>query len=79
MGRFRHPHLVRGFVYTPNGAFAIVRGIVEVPDAVGESLGWLRAEEDGFEVGTTPDVGRRTDALRYLPRSDAPDAHRGSD
>ena len=68
MGRFRHPHLVRGFVYTPKGAFAIVRGIIEVPDAVGESLGWIRVDEHEVAVGTTPSVDPRTTALPLSTR-----------
>src|SRR5690242_12710667 len=40
MGRFRHPHARRGFIYTSKGAFAVVRGIVEVPNDVGEAFGW---------------------------------------
>lgn len=40
MGLFRHPHLVRGTVYTPKGAFVILRGIVDVPDDIGEQYGW---------------------------------------
>jgi hypothetical protein len=46
MGVFRHPHLVRGTVHTPQGRFFISRGIVEVPDEVGESNGWLRLDPD---------------------------------
>jgi hypothetical protein len=52
MGRFRHPHAVRGFVYTSKGAFAVVRGIVEAPDAVGESFGWVRVDEDDLPSST---------------------------
>ena len=40
MGLFRHPHLVRGTVHTPKGAFVILRGIVNVPDDIGEEYGW---------------------------------------
>lgn len=40
MGLFRHPCLTRGIVHTPYGAFLVVRGLVEMPDAVGETLGW---------------------------------------
>lgn len=46
MGLFRHPHLVRGIVHTRQGSFAISRGIVNAPDEVGESYGWLRLELD---------------------------------
>jgi hypothetical protein len=46
MGLFRHPHLVRGVVHTADGNFAISRGVVSVPDEVGESRGWVRLEHD---------------------------------
>ncbi len=46
MGLFRHPHLVRGVVHTSKGSFAINRGLVSVPDEVGESHGWLRLEPE---------------------------------
>jgi hypothetical protein len=44
MSVFHHPHLTRGIVTTPKGSFVIVRGLVEVPDEIGESLGWRRVE-----------------------------------
>jgi hypothetical protein len=44
MGMFQHPHLTRGIVKTPKGAFVITRGLVEVPDELGEALGWRPAE-----------------------------------
>lgn len=40
MSVFHHPHLTRGIVTTPKGSFVIVRGLVEAPDEIGESLGW---------------------------------------
>jgi hypothetical protein len=43
MGMFKHPHLTRGIVKTANGAFLISRGVVDVPDELGESLGWRPA------------------------------------
>lgn len=46
MGLFRHPHLVRGVVHTSKGNFAIDRGLVNVPDEVGEAYGWLRLEPE---------------------------------
>lgn len=46
MSLFRHPHLVRGIVHTRNGAFAIHRGIANLPDDLGDALGWLRVSED---------------------------------
>ena len=42
---FRHPHLVRGIVHTPHGAFAINRGLAELPEEIGDSLGWPRIGE----------------------------------
>jgi hypothetical protein len=47
MARFRHPHLVRGIVHTPLGAFVITRGIIEVPDDIGPLLGWVSVDADG--------------------------------
>jgi hypothetical protein len=46
MGLFRHPHLVRGIVHTSEGAFHIERGIADIPDEVGEALGWTRLDEE---------------------------------
>ena len=46
MSLFRHPHLVRGIVHTAEGAFVIHRGIVELPDDFGDSLGWVRLDDD---------------------------------
>ena len=44
MAIFRHPHLLRGIVHTPHGAFAVVRGLVDLPDEIGEALRWAREE-----------------------------------
>jgi hypothetical protein len=44
MSVFQHPHLTRGIVKTPKGSFLIVRGLVEAPDEIGESLGWDRVD-----------------------------------
>ena len=44
MSLFHHPHLTRGVVKTPKGSFVIVRGVVEAPDEIGESLGWQPVE-----------------------------------
>jgi hypothetical protein len=44
MSVFHHPHLTRGIVKTPKGSFVIVRGLVEAPDEIGESLGWHPVE-----------------------------------
>lgn len=46
MSLFRHPHLVRGVVHTAEGAFVIHRGIVDLQDDVGDSLGWVRLDDD---------------------------------
>lgn len=46
MGLFRHPHLTRGVVHTSEGAFRIERGVADVPDDIGEALGWNRIEEE---------------------------------
>ena len=46
MSLFRHPHLVRGIVHTAEGAFVIHRGVAELPEDVGDSLGWLRVDDD---------------------------------
>ena len=43
---FQHPHLTRGIVKTAKGAFVITRGLVEMPDEIGESLGWRRVDGD---------------------------------
>ena len=47
MGVYRHPHLTRGIVRTAYGAFAISRGLVEVPDELGEALGWSPVDNEG--------------------------------
>ena len=44
MGIFQHPHLTRGIVKTAKGAFLITRGRVEMPDELGETLGWRLAD-----------------------------------
>jgi hypothetical protein len=48
MAIFRHPHLTRGIVHTPHGAFAINRGFADLPEDVGEALGWRRVEDSPF-------------------------------
>lgn len=49
MSLYRHPHLTRGVMHTPQGAFRINRGVVDLPDELGESLGWAPVlfDEDG--------------------------------
>jgi hypothetical protein len=44
MALFHHPCLVRGVVHTGRGAFVISRGIVNLPDDLGESWGWTPVE-----------------------------------
>jgi hypothetical protein len=46
MSLFRHPHLVRGTVHTAAGAFEIHRGVAELPEDVGDALGWVRLDDD---------------------------------
>ena len=46
MGVFRHPHLVRGIVHTSRGSFEINRGLVTMPDDVGESHGWRQVDAE---------------------------------
>jgi hypothetical protein len=41
---FRHPHLTRGVVHTTKGNFVVQRGLVRVPDAVGDQHGWQRVD-----------------------------------
>jgi hypothetical protein len=48
MSVFHHPHLTRGIVKTPKGSFLIVRGLVEAPDEIGESLGWDRVDVESL-------------------------------
>jgi hypothetical protein len=56
---------MRGFVYTSKGAFAVIRGIVDVPEAVGESFGWIPVVE--------PDVSNaRTTTTGHEPGASAP-------
>lgn len=51
MPLYRHPHLVRGIVHTPMGAFELNRGLADVPESVGEALGWQRCPEHA-DAGT---------------------------
>ena len=46
MSVFQHPHLTRGIVKTAKGAFVVSRGLVEVPDEIGQSLGWRTVDLD---------------------------------
>jgi hypothetical protein len=50
MAIFRHPHLIRGIVHTPYGAFAISRGYADIPEEIGEALGWARTDDSRAEL-----------------------------
>ena len=52
MALYQHPHLIRGVVHTPMGAFTVNRGIVELPDEIGESLGWTAVSESEWSPST---------------------------
>jgi hypothetical protein len=43
---FQHPHLTRGIVTTPKGSFIVIRGLVEMPEEIGEALGWRPVDAD---------------------------------
>jgi hypothetical protein len=70
MGLYRHPHLVRGIVHTSQGAFLIERGVAEVPDEIGASLGWIRMDEE-------PQPGMKA-TERTPVRLDVPQTHLGA-
>ena len=53
MALFKHPCLVHGTVHTPFGAFTIVRGLVEMPDEIGEAMGWPQLNEEHATSGAT--------------------------
>ena len=46
MATFQHPFLTRGVVRLAAGAFSISRGRVEMPDEIGEPLGWRKIEDE---------------------------------
>lgn len=54
MSVFQHPHLTRGIVKTAKGAFVITRGLVEMPDDIGEALGWQRVDAEDNTPARTP-------------------------
>jgi hypothetical protein len=62
MGLFRHPHLVRGIVHTSEGAFLIERGVAELPDDVGATLGWTPVDDDADALMSTRTVAPKRDA-----------------
>lgn len=74
MAVFQHPHLTRGVVQTPKGAFEISRGFVSAPDEVGDSLGWTRVDLDRRVPADTPmpvsprDASTRRDTSALLDR-----------
>src|SRR5215204_6565240 len=46
MSVFQHPHLTRGIVKTSKGSFVVKRGLVDVPEEIGEELGWQLVDTD---------------------------------
>jgi hypothetical protein len=68
MSLFQHPHLTRGIVHTAVGAFAVHRGIVDLPEEIGEALGWRPLQPEART--SSPDVRRE--------HGSAPDAHASS-
>jgi len=76
MPLFRHPCLVRGVVHTDSGAFVISRGIVDVPEEVGQSFGWIPVEDP------EPMASSRTRRLQLdanSSRAGSKDARRSGD
>jgi hypothetical protein len=67
MSLFRHPHLVRGVVHTQQGQFFICRGLVEMPDEVGERLGWQRVDADEDTPAPRPQMGSTAAGRRQEP------------
>jgi hypothetical protein len=67
---FRHPHLVRGIVHTHGGQFFVNRGCVDVPDDVGEALGWRRVDSDDPDSGlpSTGSTGGASTSASSSPR-----------
>jgi hypothetical protein len=63
MGLFQHPHLTRGIVKTAKGAFIVSRGLVDVPDELGESLGWRPADTVDDPPPNVAHVGRQQQIL----------------
>jgi hypothetical protein len=62
MGLFRHPHLVRGIVHTSEGAFLIERGVAELPDDVGATLGWIPLDDEADALMSTQAAAPKTPA-----------------
>jgi hypothetical protein len=57
-------------MHTPEGAFRINRGIVDLPDELGESLGWTAVMADGDGASELAAV------RRAAPRDDPPTPRR---
>lgn len=72
MSLFRHPHLTRGIVRTPYGSFTITRGILDVPEEIGQAFGW-QAVEDEEEGGRDARkfLSRDAEQSQRMPASDA--------
>jgi hypothetical protein len=64
MAVFQHPHLTRGIVMTPKGAFVITRGFVSAPDEIGDSLGWRRVDEESPMASQAQLASIRSSAMR---------------
>jgi hypothetical protein len=63
MSKFRHPHLVRGILHTPVGAFEVRRGVVEAPEALGEQFGWAKLEDSELFAASSTGRGQRSSAI----------------
>ena len=70
MAVFQHPHLTRGVVMTPKGAFVIVRGFVSAPDEIGDSMGWRRVDDESSVAPQAQLASARSSATR--PHAMAP-------
>jgi hypothetical protein len=74
MSVFQHPHLTRGIVKTAKGSFIVKRGLVEVPDEIGEELGWQIVDTDTdfqprLETVDTRDFEDADGSRRAAPRT----------
>jgi hypothetical protein len=74
MSVFQHPHLTRGIVKTARGSFIVKRGLVDVPDEIGEELGWQPVDTDsGYQAELSTLRARDYDdapvSRRVAPRS----------
>jgi hypothetical protein len=59
MSLFKHPHLTRGIVRTPSGAFVVSRGLVDAPEDVGAALGWKPVDEEDTSAKPRRDDGTK--------------------